>query len=106
MSLLQILQPIILVHLPCSTDPLHGGAALGAHLRIGHPGDIEGGAHRRGEGRLLVVLLLRLRRWRTMTTEILRLNFGLLICREVFRVLTLPLNAPTSNAAPSSSQSP
>lgn len=45
MSLLQILQPIILVHLPCPADPLHCGAALGAHLGVGHTGDIEGGAH-------------------------------------------------------------
>lgn len=64
MALLQILQPIVLVYLPCSAHSLHRGAALRAHLGTGHPGDIESGTHRGRERRLLglVVLLLRLRR--------------------------------------------
>lgn len=44
-SLLQVLQPIILVHPPCTTHSLHCGATLSAHLGVGHSSDIEGGAH-------------------------------------------------------------
>lgn len=71
-SLLQILQPIVLVHLPRAAHPLHCGATLSAHLGTSHPSDVEGGAHRGGERRLLglVVLLLRLRR-RTVAAEVL-----------------------------------
>lgn len=44
-SLLQILQSIVLVHLPCTAHSLHRGPALSAHLGVGHPSDVEGGTH-------------------------------------------------------------
>lgn len=72
MSLLQILQSIILVHFPRAAHSLHCGATLSAHLGTSYPSNVEGGAHRGRERRLLglVVLLRRLRR-RTMATEVL-----------------------------------
>lgn len=72
MPLLQILQPIILVHLACSTHSLHSWATLSTHLGAGHPSDIEGSTHRGWERRLLGLVVLLLRLWRrTMAAEIL-----------------------------------
>lgn len=100
-SLLQILQPIILVHPPCPAHSLNRRATLSAYLGIGDPGDVEGRAHRGGVRRLLGLIVLLLRR--RMPTEILGLHFGFFVRREVLRVRALPLATTTPNAASSCS---
>lgn len=44
-SLLQIFQSVVLVHLPSATHSLYCGATLSTHLGTVHPSDIEGSTH-------------------------------------------------------------
>lgn len=41
MSLLKILQPIVLVYLPCTTHSLHRGSTFSSNLCISHPSNIK-----------------------------------------------------------------